>query len=205
MPTSVGFGDSAKEDIAETMAKMVQKQDFYSIGQELVAGGNLSLGSQQTAWVQEGKVPSPAAVGVVLSKDGQDRVCFVHIPSEGHVRMLRKTDLSFSSSLSSSSSSACGVCACCLPGTGSELLCWMGQTRRTQGSCVPELEKADPKEASTQPGPLKEGGLATFAHPRRITLVCTGIAWASPGGPASVSRAWCEERSSEHLPGHVLV
>lgn len=90
------------------------------MGQDLVAGGNLPLGSQQTACVKEGKVPSPAAVG---GCDGQDRVCFVHIPSEGHVRMLRKSDLSFSSSLSSSSSSACRVCASCLPGMGSELLC----------------------------------------------------------------------------------
>lgn len=72
-------------------------------------------------------------------------------------------------------------------------------------SCVSELEKADPKEASDQPGPLQEGGLATFAHPRRIMLIRAGIAWASLGGPACVSRAWCEERSLEHLPGHVFV
>lgn len=38
--------------------------------QDLVAGGNLPLGSQQTACVQEGKVPSPAAVGVVMGRTG---------------------------------------------------------------------------------------------------------------------------------------
>lgn len=70
MPRFVGFGDSAKEDIAETVAKMVQKSDFYSMGQDLVAGGNSPLGSQQTACVKEGKVPSPAAVGVVIGRTG---------------------------------------------------------------------------------------------------------------------------------------